>query len=209
MNIETSNHYVLLETERLTLRRFTETDLENIYQLDNDPNVMRFINGGIHTPRRVIQDDIFPSFMNYDARYPGYGFWAVEEKALMTFLGWISFRPTGSDPLEVTLGFRLRKAAWGKGYATEGARALLNKGFAEMGVQRVIATTYEENIPSRRVLEKIGMKLLQKFRITPEILEKSDTSYFKSTETWNGYDLAYAIDKTDVQAGITINRGQI
>jgi RimJ/RimL family protein N-acetyltransferase len=74
-------------------------------------------------------------------------------------LGWLSFQPAEGTPGEVNLGYRFRRDAWGKGYATEGARALVRKGSSELGVQRVVATTYEENLASRRVMEKLGMTL--------------------------------------------------
>ncbi len=190
-------HEILLETERLTLRRFKEADIDNLFELDNDPDVMRFINGGIPTPRNTIQNVLLPGFVSYDLQYPGYGFWAVDIKTTGNFLGWFSFRPTGSNPTEVTLGFRLRKIAWGKGYATEGARALIRKGFTEMGVQRIIATTYQDNIASQRVLEKTGLLWMRKFRLTLEDLEKVDTFHVDANEIWDGYDFEYALEKPE------------
>ena len=65
--------------------------------------------------------------------------------------------PTIDRPDEVELGYRLRKSFWGKGYATEGSRALIDKGFAELGVQRVAAFTMVVNVASRRVMEKAGL----------------------------------------------------
>ena len=164
-----------METKRLTLRRFTESDLEHIYELDNDPDVMRFINGGVTTPRQVIRDVLMPGFLRYDSRNPVHGFWAVIEKQSKDFLGWVSFRPVGSDPAELTIGFRFRKAAWGRGFAAEAASALIHRGFSDMGVQRVIATTYQDNWRSQRLLERLGMTLVRKFRLTPEDLKTTDT----------------------------------
>ena len=155
---------VFLETERLVLRRFTEADVDNLFDLDRDPDVMRFLNGGKPTPREVIQNEILPRFLRYYERFAGYGYWAAIEKSTGDFLGWFHFRPAeGSSPDEVEIGYRLRKSAWGKGYATEGARALIRKGFAELGVQRVIAETMAVNIASRRVMEKAGLRLARTF----------------------------------------------
>jgi len=192
-----SNPERLLETERLILRRFTESDADNLYELDNDPQVMRFINGGIATPRKVIQDEHMPVFLRLDRNYPGYGFWTVIERSTGKFLGWLSFRPTGSNPVEVTLGFRFRKAAWGKGYATEAARALIRKGFTEMGVQRVLATTYQDNLRSQRVMQKIGMTCVRKFRITLDDLENADTFHADANELWDGDDFEYVLEKSE------------
>lgn len=186
-----------METDSLALRRFTEADEDNLFDLDSDPEVMRFLNSGTPTPREVIQSDILPRFLRYDARFPGYGFWAAIEKATREFLGWFSFRPSNRAIGEVRLGYRLRKAAWGKGYATEGSRALIRKGFTEWGVQRVVATTYQDNLASRRVMEKVGMTLARTFRITPEDLTNVGTYHVTCTDVWDGDDVEYALERAD------------
>jgi RimJ/RimL family protein N-acetyltransferase len=145
---------VFLETDRLVLRQFTTADADNLVNLDADPDVMRFVTGGIPTSRQEIEDEFLPAFLGYYQRYEGYGFWAAIEKATGEFLGWFHFRPRdGAAPGEVELGYRLRKSAWGKGYATEGSRALIRKGFTELGVQRVVAGAMAVNQASRRVME--------------------------------------------------------
>jgi RimJ/RimL family protein N-acetyltransferase len=186
--------YILLQTERLTLRRFTAADLDRLYALDNDPEVMRYINGGAPTPRAVIERDLLPVFLCYDDRRPGFGFWAAVLKSSGEWLGWFSFRPSQGAPGQVVLGYRLRRSAWGQGYATEGARALIDKGFAEWGVQRVVATTYEHNLASRRVMGKLGMRLVRRFRITEQEIAQADTYYAESVEVWDGDDVEYAIE---------------
>jgi RimJ/RimL family protein N-acetyltransferase len=69
------------------------------------------------------------------------------------------------DPDEFELGYRLRKEAWGRGYATEGTRALIRKGFTELSVRRVLAQTMAVNLPSRRVMEKSGLTLIRTFHL--------------------------------------------
>ncbi len=155
---------IFLETERLVLRRFTDDDVDNLVELDSDPDVMRFINGGRPTPRHEIVSDVLPAFLDYYGRFAGYGFWAAVEKATGGFVGWFHFRPMkGADPDEVELGYRLRKSAWGKGFATEGSRALIQNGFAQLGVRRVVASTMVVNVGSRRVMEKAGLKFVRAF----------------------------------------------
>jgi RimJ/RimL family protein N-acetyltransferase len=154
---------VFLETQRLVLRRFTVDDTDNLVNLDADPDVMRFVTGGVPTSRDEIEKEFLPAFLGYYERYEGYGFWAVIEKATGEFLGWFHFRP-GENAGEVELGYRLRKSAWGKGYATEGSRALISKGFTELGVRRVVAEAMAANKASRRVMEKAGLSLMQTFR---------------------------------------------
>ena len=124
---------VFLETQRLVLRRFSMADADNLVNLDADPDVMRFVTGGIPTSREEIQNEFLPAFLAYYQRYEGFGFWAAIEKATGEFLGWFHFRPRAdAAPGEVELGYRLRKSAWGKGYATEGSRALIRKGFTRV-----------------------------------------------------------------------------
>jgi RimJ/RimL family protein N-acetyltransferase len=155
---------IFLETERLTLRQFTEDDVDNLVELDSDPDVMHFINGGRPTPRSEIESDVLPAFLRYYERFAGYGFWAAIEKSSGRFVGWFHFRPAkDAPPGEVELGYRLVRSAWGKGYATEGSRALIDKGFAELGVRRVVAFTMTVNVGSRRVMEKAGLRLVRTF----------------------------------------------
>jgi RimJ/RimL family protein N-acetyltransferase len=180
---------VFLETERLVLRRFTEDDVDNLVELDSDPEVMRYITGGIPTSREEIATDYLPAFLRYYERYAGYGFWAVIEKETGAFLGWFHFRPAPeSAPDEVELGYRLKRSAWGKGYATEGARALVHKGFAELDVRRVVASTMAVNHASRRVMEKAGLRFVRTFhqewpyRIEGE--EHGDVEYALDRAEW-------------------------
>ncbi len=151
---------VFLETQRLILRRFTADDADNLVNLDSDPDVMRFINGGVPTSRDDIENDFLPAFLGYYERYEGYGFWAVTAKPTGEFLGWFHFRPgKEAGPGEVELGYRLRRSAWGQGYATEGSRALIHKGFTELDVRLVVAEAMAANTASRRVMEKAGLRL--------------------------------------------------
>jgi RimJ/RimL family protein N-acetyltransferase len=155
---------VFLETERLRLRRLTDSDVENLVELDSDPEVMRYTTGGKPTSRHAIETGFLPAFLVYYQRYEGFGFWAAVERTTGEFLGWFHFRPPeGAADDEVELGYRLRRVAWGKGYATEGSLALIRKGFTELGVQRVTAAADRLNYASRRVMEKIGMRLIRTF----------------------------------------------
>jgi RimJ/RimL family protein N-acetyltransferase len=181
--------HIFLETERLQLRRFTADDVENLVELDSDPDVMRFINGGRPTSRDEIENDVLPAFLDHYERYAGYGFWAAVEKATDRFVGWFHFRPDrGAPPGEVELGYRLRRSAWGKGYATEGSRALIHKGFAELGVHRVVASTMVVNVASRRVMEKAGLKFVRTFHQPwPDYIEgeeEGDVEYALLRSEW-------------------------
>jgi RimJ/RimL family protein N-acetyltransferase len=191
---------VYLETERLILRRFTPDDLDLLVELDSDPEVMRYLSGGPATPREVIEREVLPRFLGSYGRAEGYGFWAAVEKASGEFVGWFGFNPHDElGPGEISLGYRMRQSAWGQGYATEGARALIRKGFIELGARRVYATTYEHNRASRRVMEKLGMTLVRSYRLTPADLVAAGTFDSTEQEPWDGDDVEYAVTKADWQ----------
>ena len=188
---------ILLKTERLILRCFTAADAEHLHTLDNDPEVMRYLNGGAPTPMEIIKKEILPRFLMYDDERPVFGFWAAVEEASGNFVGWFSLRLAVDHPAEAILGYRLLRSTWGKGYATEGVKALIAKGFSASDLQRITATTYEDNIASRRVMEKVGMTHVRSFRYTSEDLSKVDTSHLDSVEIWDGEDVEYALEKSD------------
>lgn len=160
---------VFLDTQRLILRQFTQDDADSLFELDSDPEVMRFtINSGQPTDYKIIQNQILPSYFSYYKKYDGYGCWAAIEKSSKAFIGWFLFRPIIhasyfnpklANSNDIELGYRLRKTAWGKGYATEGSKALIAKGFLELGTQRVLAVADAANLASVRVMEKVGLKL--------------------------------------------------
>ncbi|MEV6785354.1 GNAT family N-acetyltransferase [Streptomyces sp. NPDC051098] len=180
---------IFLETERLVLRAFTEADADRLLELDNDPAVMRFINGGRPTSREVIRDQTLPRLLHDHPCIGTRGYWAAEEKATGTFLGWFAFRPLSEDsPIVVELGYRLTTSAWGAGYATEGARALIRKGFTDLGVDRVTANAMAVNSRSRRVMEKAGLSYVRSFTEDwPDVIEGSehgDVAYELTRAEW-------------------------
>jgi RimJ/RimL family protein N-acetyltransferase len=180
---------VFLATERMVLRRFTVADVDLVVELDADPGVMRYITGGIATSRQEIEEDYLPAWLSYYDRFEGYGFWAAIEKANGGFLGWFHLRPPPHAPPDhPELGYRLRRSAWGRGLATEGARALIDAAFEKYGAQRVNAETMAVNAGSRRVMEKSGLTLVRSFtqdwphRIEGD--EHGDVEYALTREEW-------------------------
>ena len=175
-----------LETDRLVLRGFTEADAGHLYELNGDHDVMWFLSGGEPTPREEVRDRIIPFFLSFYERYEGLGFWAAETRAAGDFLGWFHLRPAEDD--SVDLGYRLRKAAWNQGYATEGSRALIRKCFTDLGVVRVVAHTMTVNQPSRRVMEKCGLALVRTYHSddVPDIpgADQGEVEYALTREQW-------------------------
>ena len=184
---------VLLETPRLVLRAFTSDDVDLLVDLDGDPEVMRYLNGGIPSSCDFIEQRMIPLVTSYEGAF---GFWAAHRKPEGEFVGWFSLRRTDADV--AALGYRLRRAAWGQGLATEGSRALIAKAFDELGITRVWASTYQDNIASQRVMEKSGMRLVRRRRETAEDVAASETFEPGSDEPWDGDDVDYAIERDDV-----------
>jgi len=154
---------VFLETERMVLRQFTLDDVEHVLALDSDPEVRRFVEDGEPVNRDEITDTI-KHWMGYYERSETYGFWAAIDKDTGEFLGWFHFRPRQGHAVdEPELGYRLVAATWGKGYATEGSRALIDKGFESTDIVRVVAETLAVHVASRRVMEKAGLRHIRTY----------------------------------------------
>jgi RimJ/RimL family protein N-acetyltransferase len=163
--------HAYLNTERLTLRHFTADDAELLIELDSDPAVMRYLTGGEPTPPEHYRERGLRNILAGYERWGGnFGLFAAYEKDRGAFIGWFLLRPEEEGPLdEVELGYRLRQEQWGKGYATEGSRALLAKGFTDLGVRLVWAATMTLNDGSRKVMEKVGMTMTGTLETPPDM----------------------------------------
>ncbi len=177
----------VLETERLLLRPFAPQDLDHLVALDADPEVMAYLTGGKPTPRQVYVENL-PAMMAGRGRLDCW-IWAAVEKASGDFVGWFSLRPDPArGPDEAELGYRLRRAAWGRGYATEGAALMVRKAFADLGLERVFALTMSVNLASRRVMAKVGLTYVRTFFDDwPEVIagaEHGDVEYALTRADW-------------------------
>ncbi len=142
-----------LHTERLTLRPLVETDLPDLVELNGDPDVMAFI-GSPMTPAEVAAE--LPAWV---AGQGDYGLWAGLADGVFVGVWFLSADP--DDDRAGETGWRLPHAAWGHGYAVEGAAALLRHAFHTLGLDRVWAETMAVNVKSRRVMERLGMQHLR------------------------------------------------
>ncbi|HEY0173958.1 MAG TPA: GNAT family N-acetyltransferase [Pyrinomonadaceae bacterium] len=145
-----------LRTERLVLRTFREDDLDGYAAMTADPEVTRHLGDGRPLSRADAWRQMAMILGHWQLR--GYGMWAVEESATGRLAGRVGFfKPEGWPGFE--LGWTLAREFWGRGYATEGARAALEYGFNELGRERVISLIRPDNAPSVRVAERLGEKL--------------------------------------------------
>ena len=169
---------MLIETERLILRMFRESDFEDYLQIFSDPEVTRYIGSGKAIERSPAWMSMAAIFGHWQLR--GYGVLAVEERASKVVVGRIGFlNPEGWPGFE--LGWILNRNYWGKGYATEGAKALLDYGFRELKRDRIVSLIHPGNNRSIRVAEKLGEKLQDK------------------TEVYGKEVLVYGIERADFE----------
>ncbi len=144
---------LILQTPRLILREFHLEDAENFYELNRNPNVIKFT--GDSSFQNISEAEEF--LKNYDDyKRNGYGRWAVMEKDSGEFLGWCGLKFDGN---ETDIGFRFFEKHWNKGFATESAKACLEYGFNKLNLNEIVGRAMKENIGSHKVLEKIGLKL--------------------------------------------------
>ena len=142
-------------TKRLALSEITPADGNELYELDADPRVMRYIGSGRVSTRAQI-DEALQRIPRAYALYPGLGTWRATRRDDGDFVGWFALKYIpGTSQVEV--GYRLRFGAWGRGFATEGARALVRHGFDALGLYRILGVTHPDNAASQRVLVKAGL----------------------------------------------------
>jgi RimJ/RimL family protein N-acetyltransferase len=150
---------VVLHTERLVLRPWQRSDRAPFADLNADPEVMQYFPS---TLRPEQSDELVDRIDAAFDRQGGWGLWACEERATGRFLGFtglstVTFTAAFTPATEV--GWRLRRGAWGHGYATEAARAALAFAFAAdgLGLPEVVSFTAETNLRSRAVMRRLGM----------------------------------------------------
>ncbi len=149
----------ILETERLFLREFINEDAKEFFQLNNDPEVVKYTGDVTFTDLEAAE--IF--LKNYQYKIPPLsitnvpiGRWAMIEKSAGAFIGWCGlkyFEPKD----EIDIGYRLHREYWGKNYATEASQACINFGLHELKFPIIVGRAMKENVASIRVLEKCGM----------------------------------------------------
>lgn len=150
------------DTKRLTYTLMSQDDADFLFQLDQDPEVMRHINGGKPSSRDYIEQVFLPRMKSYTKPAAGFGMWRVTESISQQSIGWILVRPMGFftdnpqlDNLE--LGWRFLQSAWGKGYATEAALSVKEALIANGGLTALSAIALPANQASIKIMTKLGM----------------------------------------------------
>jgi RimJ/RimL family protein N-acetyltransferase len=148
-----------VSTERLLLRPFDASDLDSFANMNADPEVVAFLGNGQPVDRNESWKILAWLLGHWQLR--GFGSWAVEERETKRFVGRIGlFYPEGWPGIEIS--YVLARSVWGKGYATEGARASMNYAFEKFKIPRVISLIHPANLSSIKVAEKLGELFEQK-----------------------------------------------
>jgi ribosomal-protein-alanine N-acetyltransferase len=143
-----------IETARLYLRQFTSNDFDDLYAIYSNSEVMKYITQGVRNREETTADllDIIADWEKH-----GFGLWAIVDRETNNLIGEGGLRFLDNTS-EVEVGYLLVKAYWGKGLATEIAAASIKYGFEVLQLDKIVAVADPENIASRRVMEKVGMK---------------------------------------------------
>jgi RimJ/RimL family protein N-acetyltransferase len=151
-----------LRTQRLRMRAWTATDRDDFAEMNADPEVMEHLSSTLTRE----QSDAFVDRIEQAFVERGWGLWALEADG--SFLGFTGLWPAdfhapfmdGLEPPVVEVGWRLRRSAWGHGYATEAAREAIRFGFEELRLPQIVSFTTVDNVRSRAVMQRLGMTLL-------------------------------------------------
>jgi ribosomal-protein-alanine N-acetyltransferase len=173
-----------LATSRLILRAFTAEDVDPMFRIINEEGVLRYFPGTGSLARDRVQGMIDGLLKHWADR--GYGLWAVESPASGELMGrcGLQWLP---DTEEVEVDFVLAKPFWGQGFATEAARASVQFGFDQLRLDRIIGIVHVDNEASKRVLEKLGMALLEQkefFGIECYRLAVDRPAYESASASW-------------------------
>jgi ribosomal-protein-alanine N-acetyltransferase len=153
----TATPLVVLETERLVLRRLLPDDLPALHALYRDPVVRRYFPDGTRTLEETREELTW--FRNGHPRRPELGLWATVERDTGAFLGRCGLLPWTIDGVaEVELAYLIEPARWGEGFATEAARAIVRHAHEVLRIERLICLIDPENLASVRVAQKVGMR---------------------------------------------------
>ena len=170
----------ILRTERLRLRTFTEADLPLYAALNADPLVAEWLGG----PLSRADSDEIALWANSRWEAHRFGLLAVERLSDREFLGMCGLHRLKDRPDDVEIGWRLAHRHWGRGYATEAARAWLRYGFQDLDLPRIISTTDEPNVRSLAVMRRLGFTFLENDRIEDNGQWFDAVVYVLTREDW-------------------------
>lgn len=173
-----------VKTSRLILRTFTEKDVDPFHHVLGDREILRYFPNTTPPSREQVEKMVSGQLKHWGEH--GYGWWAVEPRTESKFIGWcgLQYLP---ETEEVEVSYLLAKAYWGKGLATEAARASLQYGFEKSGLESIVGIVHPDNKASQRVLEKLGMRLVEQahyFGMECYRYATERSSYEEASRSW-------------------------
>lgn len=167
---------ISLKTNRLKLRPFTENDLQNLIELDTDPEVMRYI--GLGTPSTTEQtNDLLAKILKRQEDWTDYGTWMADLNNGEN-IGWFTLKPNPGLNLDFEIGYRLKRKFWGQGFATEGSLELVRHGAEHLKLKKIVAVTDPGHQASQHVLKKCGLSY-QKMIPNPFASDHPDCTFYE------------------------------
>lgn len=169
----------ILETERLYLRKVNFDDVEDLFEMDSDTEVHKYIENNPVNSKEQIMAVITMLNQQYDEN--GIARWAVIDKYTKECIGWAGLKyfrePLNNHSNFYELGYRFKRKHWGKGYATEASQAILKYGFDNFNINSIFAITHLENKNSINVLQKLGFQFKETFDYEGDL-----TNWFELTK---------------------------
>lgn len=176
-----------LDTERLTFRPVSAEDAAQLHALNQAPGVMTYLER-VPPPIGYVQTKTIPERIRMAEEHPGYGLWLAFLKESGEFIGRFGLRPDFPGQGDAEIGYRLMPDYWGLGLGSEGARELMRYSFQELNASRFVAITMFVNTPSRKVMERIGLKNVRTFHEHFDDplpgTEKGEVEYALTREEW-------------------------
>jgi hypothetical protein len=189
----------------LVLRSITEDDAGHLFALDSNRDVMRYLTGDQPTPCNVVEHQILPLFTHYDPDHPASA--SGPPRPGLAFIKQATAFPAGSAsgpytrPIHANCPrFQAPPGGLAPRLCHKVSRTLIHLGFTELGVERVVATTYQANLAFRRVLEEASLSLARRFRWTPADIDAVDIHHAAAGQLLDGGDLEYALEKATWEA---------
>ena len=169
---------MFLKSKRLGFRRLKSGDEVLLQKLDSEPEVLRYIPRKPVTLEHV-KEKVIPAIHKIYEETPGLGYWVAEELDTGRFVGWFHLKAVEDDPEAGEIGYRLMRAFWGQGFATEGSLALIEYGHKEIKLKRITGVAMSTNKASIRVLEKCGLRFEKSYPFHDEAMKRQG---FESVE---------------------------
>jgi len=165
---KTTNTMQIPDSDRLAFRLMGPEDAQALWQIDQDPAVMKYLNGGTPTSMEQVNALLLPRMEKYRDSAKGWGIWQVSDKESNEYFGWVLVRPMAfftdsPNYKDLELGWRFFQKSWGRGYATEAAIAIKDAIAANSDITHVSALAVADNLGSIGVMKKMGMSFVRAY----------------------------------------------